>query len=500
MSSSKVFSKQRLLFSFGISLLLTSIHPVISQASSTAIPRAVCGPRDRTESVQGQTTLAERFSPGPAKPYSCNLELVGQYEGEGAGFDLEVLGHCAYYATAPSSQLRSPGVVVLDVSDSGHPKMATHLTSPAMLDAGESLVINHARQFLLASTPPRTTNAPFEIYDLSADCSHPVLKSTVALPNLFAHVGQFDAEGRTFYGVKGLYGVPADKKVPAPSAVFALDAEDPEKLAVLSVWTPEDGSWQTHGVNISKNGRRAYVTLQRQTRAAQIPNGLLIMDTSEIQDRKPHPQFRLLGSLFWEDTHFAQFALPITVAGKPHLIYTDLLGRLEGSGSSEKTNACGSDEPSYGVARIIDISDERNPKLVSKLLLEVHDPKNCSNVMNDPTSALGYGSLGCDADDPENAKLLVCGYNEAGLRVFDIRNPTHPREVAYYKPPARRTQSRPGSLLRFKAGLDYTADQVVVPKFRSGTQEIWFLSFDNGFQVVRFTDAFKAANKELFQN
>src|SRR5690242_17488145 len=64
--------------------------------SSRLVPGASCGAQDRTETVQGQITLAERAL--PAKAYNCNLELVGQFEGEGADAGLQVLGDCAYYS------------------------------------------------------------------------------------------------------------------------------------------------------------------------------------------------------------------------------------------------------------------------------------------------------------------------------------------------------------------------------------------------------------------
>jgi len=84
---------------------------------------------------------------------------------------------------------------------------------------------------------------------------------------------------------------------------------------------------------------------------------------------------------------------------------------------------------------------------------------------------------------------VACSYYEAGLRVFDIRDPFHPREVAYYKPPARRTQFLPGSRL-WAAGRDrtveHTASRVRFRKHK-GETHLWFTGADNGFQIVRFT-------------
>ena len=70
----------------------------------------------------------------------------------------------------------------------------------------------------------------------------------------------------------------------------------------------------------------------------------------------------------------------------------------------------------HGFARIIDISDETYPKLVSKLMLEVNDPANCAKMADDfpaATSDLdnyGYSSHYCTPDTPTDPKILACGY------------------------------------------------------------------------------------------
>src|SRR5215831_13682215 len=44
------------------------------------VPKADCGPRDRTEGgLQGQVTPEERFSGDSELGYNCNLKLVGEY-------------------------------------------------------------------------------------------------------------------------------------------------------------------------------------------------------------------------------------------------------------------------------------------------------------------------------------------------------------------------------------------------------------------------------------
>lgn len=484
--------------------LLFSVVILVIPAMSAADPgkvrpvsRAACGTQDRLETVQGQTTMAERFVSGTPKPYACNLELVGQFEGEGAGFAMQVFGSCAYYSTWPSPSLRRPGVVVLDMTNVRDARATTWLDSPVMRDVGESLTVSHVNKLLLGSRWSTTPTAPLEIYDLSIDCRNPVLKSQLSLPGLPLHAGQFTPDGRTFYGALSS----TDPKIFA-SGLFALDTSDAANPHLITTWMPPHEQWKTHAVAVSKDGTRAYVSLLRtdddSTNSTDV-NGLVILDIAGIQARHVEPRIRIIGTHFWDDTHFAQFPLPIRVLGRPYLVFTDLAGAI-GQQKPTPDNVCASGKPGHGFARIIDISDEHHPKTVSKLMLEVQAPDNCLKVMHDPAALFKYGSLGCDVDDIQNAKLLACAYFEGGLRVFDIRNPQEPREVAYYKPPARRTDHRPASLIRSRASsvVNLTADQVVVPKFRNDKKEIAFISFDNGFQVVRFTDRFRSLRPELF--
>src|SRR3954462_7406971 len=71
-----------------------------SEPSSKPVPRAECGKSDRIENaLQGQTTIAERMTGAAMKAYNCNLELVGQFQGEGATWQMVSFDRCAYYGT-----------------------------------------------------------------------------------------------------------------------------------------------------------------------------------------------------------------------------------------------------------------------------------------------------------------------------------------------------------------------------------------------------------------
>src|SRR5215472_4228856 len=80
-----------------------------STASAQSVPKAICGPGDHTESgFQGQTTTQERFSGDSERAFNCNLELVGEFRGEGAYSQdgPAYAGDCAYYGTDNNTPLQ----------------------------------------------------------------------------------------------------------------------------------------------------------------------------------------------------------------------------------------------------------------------------------------------------------------------------------------------------------------------------------------------------------
>jgi hypothetical protein len=191
--------------------------------------------------------------------------------------------------------------------------------------------------------------------------------------------------------------------------------------------------------------------------------------------------------LIWQDGSAAQQTLPVTYNGRPYLVVTDELG--SGGTVGGKPLACAQGLPPFGFTRIIDISDETRPMTIAKLMLEVHDPANCPFTLNDP-AANSYSAHYCNVDRVQDPRLIACTYWSSGLRVFNIENPYRPTEIAYYKPPARRLAYLPGSAL-WGPTTDRTVDHSVTQvrwRHHGDETHLWFVSKDNGFQIVRFTN------------
>ena len=458
------------------------------------VPRAECSPGDRTESgLQGQTTPAERFSGHSQGGYNCNLELVGQYRGEGTWSQKgpAYLDDCAYYGTDSNASMQHRGVTVVDASDPRNPRATAYLDdTSSMLDPHENLKSNERRRLLAGA---QRDGPGFALYDLSADCRFPVRTADIQLTGSRGHMGGFAPDGLTYYvgqtnrGIGGIMAI--------------VDTTDPSNPKHLLNWQFL-GDGRPHDVNVSKDGTRLYSGQPGtfgNTGSSIGPNGLVILDVSDVQNRLANPQIRIVSRLFWADSGQAEQMLPITIKGRRYIISTDESGGQGGVGGFPA--ACARGAHPYGFAQLIDIGDESNPRLVSRLMLEASVNANCQQQLSDPPDVGGarpdYSGERCTVDRESNATMAACGYRDAGLRVFDIRDPYRPKEIAYYKPGAARTAFLPGSG-SWAPGADRTVDRIAgLPRFVRHGQElhIWFVSDDNGFQIVRFTKSLKELRK-----
>lgn len=414
------------------------------------VPKATCQPGDHPETaLQGQVPFPMRRS-GAFSGFNCNLRMTGQLRGEGAGwqhaFFVDAAGHaCSYFDTAPTVTGRAHrGVVVVDTTNPAAPQVTAYLTTPAMLDPRETLKVNVRRGFLMAVESVARVAAPkVDIYDIATDCRSPRLLSSAENARAVsdktaerADEGDFAPDGLTYYATSLRSGT-----------IYPIGISDPLHPVVLAKWSMPTNQ-RTSGLAIDDDGNHAYFTLYGEGAASPnasvigLTNGLVVADVSEVQARKPHPQVRTIGALVWGDGSASHQLIPVKVAGRPFVIATDEGGSGD-SNASGWNAACAAKLPAWSMARIVDVSDQAHPHVIAELKLEVNDARNCEQVLPDLAGLSGftYGSHYCSVDDISNATLLACGYFESGIRLFDIRDPENPREIAYFVPPSVTTPS-----------------------------------------------------------
>ena len=443
-----------------------------------AVPRAVCGPGARPETgIQGRISRADHVSGLAAKGLQCNAELVGKHTQEKAGVDGTIVGtvggykvqrykdskgnECAYYDTSllPPSNVGDGnlGVRVLDMNDPKNPRLSMILTTPAMSFPHESLVLSQKRGLLMAvagNLAQAVVPGIVDLYDLEGPlgCSVPVLKSSTPV-GIFGHESGLAPDGMTFYSASF-----------STKTIVALDISNPALPQVLGL-IPVN----SHGLSISADGRRAYVAKDAAYVAADGNTGgfgLGIYDLSDFQDRKPNPVGREIASLSWKGISIPQSTVPITIKGKPYVLESDEFGP--------------------GAARLIDISDDRHPFVISNLRLQVHqaDIRKANPSMEDDPGvntpfafAQDYTGHFCNVPTLVDPPIVACGMAVSGLRIFNIQDPYHPFEAAYFTAPVQKRVFPEGSNWAYS-----------MPAFAPERKEVWYSEAYTGFYAVKITN------------
>jgi hypothetical protein len=424
--------------------------------SFDAVPRAQCRPGSKPEpSVQGRVPAGSA-----ADGLHCNMTAIA-HQGSSGGFRVydyvDDHGHeCAYYDSTllfPSNATNifsnGAGVIVLDMADPAKPQQTAALTQPSMLSPHESLNLNARRGILAAvNGNPATEPGWVAFYDVHNDCRHPELDFSGPLARL-GHESGFSADGKTFYATATAY-----------QSITAIDVTNPK--APFVVW---NGNVQSHGMSLSPDGNRAYLA------NPDVEFGdMTILDTSQIQARKPNPHTRELSRTTWDRVSIPQNALPFTKDGHPYVLEFDEYNAstLDPSG----------DPDMVGAGRIIDIADERKPTIVSNIRLAIDNPAAHKQYGGDPGAdgssnggAQGYASHYCNYDSPVDPTLVACSFIASGLRLFDISDVAHPREVGYYVAPTDGSD-----------GSNFAMSQ---PAFVAKRREILWTDGNSGFYVLR---------------
>jgi hypothetical protein len=428
-------------------------------------PQAPCGPGSRPEAERQGRVPASDYSTGrAARGYTCNATDIG-HEGDSGGYQvhryIDKAGHeCAFYdgtLTFPVNEPNRPGgVVVLDMTNPAKPVRTAVLQTLAMKTPHESLRLNTKRGLLVAvAGSPATQAGVVDVYDVSKDCRQPTLDASTPL-GILGHEGAFSPDGNTYWA-----------STTADRGLTAIDLTDPTLPMIL--WRTED--YAQHGLSISDDGKRAYLADVASDRGytqnyySEISNGgggMRILDISQIQNRVLAPQVPELGYVTWPEVTIPQSTIPVTIRGHHYVIEFD---------EYDSNVLAYSPDENVGGVRIIDIADEKHPKVVSRMRLAVWERGARKEQADDPGASKGtqgYAAHYCAVPQRVEPGIVACSTIVSGLRVFDIRNPLRPREVAYANHPAS------------SGGYAMSA-----PAFDPVTHDIWYADGRSGFWAER---------------
>ena len=436
---------------------------------------AKCGPGDRPESgLQGQVPIADQLSGRSRQGYTCNIRGVAVNDINGRGGDTQMTwaGRCAY-RVIPARDGKPEGVAVLDVRDPRRPRLARILAEPAWASRGgvlkihEGISANERRGILVVPV-----GTMLSIYDIRRDCSAPRLVSSFEfdlpddtvkrLPGFDdgIHSGKISPDG-TFYYATDIGNGAVSLSGPCLTVIDLANLTRPQ---LVTRWGAE---FPCHDLSFNADGTRAYVgyyagnvghpsavvgAFTPAVAAAHAVSGLKILDTSAVQRRAKNPSIEVVSELN---------------GGRQHTETVTRIGNRTYVIAGEEGFCPG------GNGRIVDITDERKPVQVAEIPLAVNSPENCAVARADrENELLLYMSHYISVDNPDNASLVFFTWYSSGLRVFDVRDPRNPREVAYYNPPVGE-----GAAASHDSSTTY-------PRYLPATGQIWFGSGVNGFNVV----------------
>lgn len=501
----------------GLAVLAPALPPVEAWNPGRVVPvlRDVvveqdhrCSSNDLPETgLQGDVPRADQDSGRAKLGYNCGLSLVGHTVIERApGVDgsrrtgnanMAWAGQCAYVA-GPGSLLGPPspqgdwGVAVVDVSDPTAPRHVTTLRTPGALATAETLhaVETPERSILVVGqygnlpAPVGTGNVPMDVYDVS-DCARPRLLETFRWPENI-HNLTISGNGRYVYGtqplqvadleplfdddpttgIRYLGNLQLDTPWPLVPLGPGADLDEllPEELR--NEWTGHVATNFAHEAWSNHDGTVLYVG-----GVTPLFEVFTIVDISEWLDRssgRPAGPPRLISQR----------------SGRGHSVRTATI--RAGDGSIERRLVLHSEEAVFGTAYgclpellnpfagpaqpwLTDITDESEPFLVSQFGLEINEPEHCLTQLISGTNSSAHYH---DVDDPDDTTFAMVSMWNAGIRIFDIRDPERPVEVAYFNP------------------ADVGAGEVVLDqawshiRYVRETGHLWFATASGGFWVV----------------
>jgi hypothetical protein len=443
-------------------LAALSLLSPLAQAESFCVP----GLEDRPETtLQGGLTVAKRDDPNvPFQGEWCGMRQVGHepLALRGSFGDIQLMGLCAYASMRDPSDLTLPttGTAVVDMRVPSAPVWTQTLRTPAMQRAYSALEIQQSTMIAAFKDFGPQGNNWFDVYDVSGDCLNPrhLATTTTASGN---HDGWLTPDTNTYYGIP--FGGQTIQQNPARIDVHVLDMSDKAKPVQVLNWNrlqlPPEIQARTlptrnfHDVSTNDDGTRLYLALYGGNNAlggnppdgsGRCANGLLVLDSSDVALRRPNPQLRYISFLSWcpEQQSAGQFVDPdygdgstaashateyvIHENGTPYIVSTDESGAgLDGEWNQHIRQRT--------FSRLIDISDEANPRIVSTFKPDVNDPDNATQVATEQINGGMLHYIGFD--DRYKMRLVFYAGANQGIRVVDFRDPHHPKEIAYYKAP-----------------------------------------------------------------
>jgi hypothetical protein len=395
-----------------------------------------CGAEDTPETgIRGDIPRADQDSGRAAAGYNCGLSLVSELGVSGAtqGYD-----HCAYVRTGANS------IKVIDLKNPTNPVEVMTLTPAGSNGAGGTsetmrVVATRARP----GFPARALLASgSSVYDIR-DCDNPVHKGDIQWPGILpwpaglSHDIRISLDGTKVYaGIGAVIADISDLDHPENWTVanetcrVAANYHPLHQLPALfdlslcELGMQDQAPQLSHGPDGNDTGTRLYIGNQGIPASVWVElDTLRIVDLTQdppkVLDTAPGPGHSIDWFRIADGREFILHANEITVPHSSCLPYPR--------------------SSNLGFAFEAFITEVTGDKLVrrSTLVVDINKPENClAKLESGQNPSVAYHSV----DNPYQATFAMVSFGDgfipgggvSGLRVFDIRDPSAPKEVAYF--------------------------------------------------------------------
>jgi len=433
--------------------LLVAFFTLVSVTSTSSATPA--GPTD----VAG-VPAAEVGQHGPtADVVSGQLQLVGHTDlgqngtalGNNGGVAL--IGHCAYVGRWHDYGFIGPQAAI-QVVDVANPKALRVLTpSPFTQFRVAHAVQREIRAVDLGSfklltvlTFSKFTDEGAEVPGLNAisffgftagDCTRPVLLGSYRMNAIRPHEFFQWLDPNRAHNVDGHPRILEYITTPLGGVDgFVVDASNPASPSLIGVWhggqplasatepnvqppVPAGAGRYSHSISISPDGTRAYIS--------QWDGGYFTMDTSDFASASPAPVMKPVGL----------GSVPILATDTPGNTHSAV--RLAGTNDVvvgdevyETSGGC-----PFGWMHVVDTgSPATTPSALSTFKLAENNSSACNGAMSTDRNANGQPVDGTFTmhNQTVTSRFVLTSWYGAGVRVIDVKDPTHPVEAGFFVP------------------------------------------------------------------
>ncbi|HVT64215.1 MAG TPA: hypothetical protein VHD81_03615 [Mycobacteriales bacterium] len=482
-----------------------------------------CGAHDRPEpGLQGQVPKADQRDGDAKKGYNCGLELVGftplaktvdRHDSRpNDNANLSWAGSCAYVSGAQAQLFHSPlgkaptrgkrggpGIAVVDVHNPAHPRMVRILRMPGAVATSETInaITKPDGTAILVvgeyGNDPVSYRKPMDIYTYNThdpNCAHlrhipnpthPKSLATYYWPTNI-HNLTVTPDGNYVYATIPIQAIDLRRfwqHARSPKAasyityVGNLDKAiggAPDGVGPLTDLVPENFQ-PIHPFIATENSHEAYATDDKTVYiGGQTPIGDLftIINVRNWLASDGKQRAQVIGQYAGRG-HSIRGA---TINGHHYLLHSEesVFGGAYGCVPQVANPIAGAAQPF-----LTNIDDPTHPRTVSEMGLEINQPENCLTQIKDgENDSVHYH----DVDSATDTHFVMASMWNAGIRVFDVRNPALPTEVAYFNSADVAGKGQPTLLDQDWGHIHY------IPQLG----ELWFASEHGGFYVLRLED------------